>query len=462
MTTCVAAVPWTASSVAARDSGGYEVIDLEKPYESKAPGGAASAAGQRKREAVAAAVPDPASKCSRLGSDPVNEMTEDEFLAFLLSGNRPGACKPDKHSNSGRAGGRAGVGEGSSAKSELRLPTQSDPRSAGVGAGGFQMWRATYAAVTWYGDPEPTRQSCKRQKSTYEAVIRNQMCSQHHRPLSRCGAARRPCACQWTQTVQLKAFALQYVFAVLMARRIKNAETRDSLCVANLAGQFAVMYVSTAEAPAAYVDRKKLLLWAQSRCWCKRGNTGGSRGCQQCTPWAVFGELAPPVGFEQVAGWALVEIGPTPGAALEHLRQVGSEDGMRHIAAALGVPCRRESIYTAVRARQMTLYGEAGLDFITHWHFVRDPPRYSTRIKSVRMLRRSVADVKPPQGAGKQTWVCGLAFDSIDFDKLSDRETRFLWECSTGRRTLCKACLVLYECDVDLDRHPCMHCRRPC
>jgi len=111
MTTCVAAVPWTASSVAARDSGGYEVIDLEKPYESKheAPGGAGGAAGaaaQRKREAVAAAAPDPASKCSRLGTGPVNAMTEDEFLAFLLSGNRPGACKADNHRNSGRAGWR--------------------------------------------------------------------------------------------------------------------------------------------------------------------------------------------------------------------------------------------------------------------------------------------------------------------------------------------------------------------
>ena len=131
MTASVAAVPWTASSVAARNSGGYEVIDLEKPADDgkqKAPGGADA---QPKREAVGAPASDHASKRSRLGSGPVRKMTEDEFLEFLDSGKRPAGCEADRCSDSGRAR----VGEGSSVKSEPRLPRQSDPQAAGAGAG---------------------------------------------------------------------------------------------------------------------------------------------------------------------------------------------------------------------------------------------------------------------------------------------------------------------------------------
>jgi len=108
------------------------------------------------------------------------------------------------------------------------------------------------------------------------------------------------------------------------------------------------------------------------------------------------------------------------------------------------------------------MYGDDGSDYMmyTPQNFIAGRvPRYETRIRSCVRLVQSAQSARPDPGAGQLTWNCKISSKNIPFTALSDRQTRVLYESANGNRRLCKACLVLFECDVHVDARSCP-CRR--
>jgi hypothetical protein len=368
----------------------------------------------------------------------------------------------------------------------------------------LRMWKPSYAAVLWHGDHDPqrpstrttfsmradrrhrapsdactassaavlwhdgrdTRRPSKRARVSYLDVAAGSACGVHQRPIYKCASAHRPCAREWPGLVQLKAFAVRDFFAILLVRLIKNTETRETLCLANHAGQFVLMYAAAAatghKGKADALKRAQamemLAPWATARSWCACGEVGCRHECPQWKEWV---QVVSTPDLQWASGWALVELGRTRGAAAAHLKEVRGDD-LRRIARALNCSDDRRCVESAVERRQRVIYGDDGSDYMmyTPQNFITGHvPRYETRIRSCVRLVQSAQSARPGPGAGQLTWNCKISSENIPFTALSDRQTRVLYESAIGNRRLCKACLVLFECDVHVDAR-CCPCRR--
>jgi hypothetical protein len=288
------------------------------------------------------------------------------------------------------------------------------------------------------------------------------------RRLSTCRWSCRQCVCQWPAKISLPGFALRGPYPVLVMRGVKNGETRSSLCVANMAGGMAVIHAvpcndSDKRTREAGHLRDQLLAWAKSRVggWC----ACGSRRCSRiaCPHWQDWLQLRDPDGYRRGHGWMLVEIGRTKNAAKAQVQGADAAD-LDRIAKVLGVSRPnemsdkefRESIGRAVDGMQRFVYQDARLEKTSLRTCVEGRlPTYVTHIRAVRPFHGCSAYVCNAQPGGFE---CEVPLACIDIDTLTDRQARMVYQRHRRGRGLCKACLVLFECHVDLERDPCRKC----
>ena len=93
---------------------------------------------------------------------------------------------------------------------------------------------------------------------------------------------------------------------------------------------------------------------------------------------------------------------------------------------------------------------------------ITDPVEHRTFISKTRDIqcasKRSASSKSVHTYVGKSwqhSFACGVPQKSVHFSALTDKQTRLLHRCDSGCGQLCKGCLTLFECAIDLASPPC-------